>query len=203
MPTLTYFDFPGSRGEECRLALHIAGVEFTDNRIQGGTWPELKPNTPWGALPTFEVEGQPTLAQSNAILAYIGREHGLLPSDSWQAARHEAFMAAAEELRAHVTPTLRIKDEGEKQAAREALVESYLRPWGTFVERELGVVGSDPFVGGSSISVADLKLYMISRWFSRGIVDHVPADVFAHAPRLIALERAVHEHPKVVDWYSK
>ena len=31
--TLTYFDFDGSRGLECRMALHIAGVEFTDNRL--------------------------------------------------------------------------------------------------------------------------------------------------------------------------
>lgn len=32
-PKLTYFDAPASRGEECRLALHIAGVPFEDNRI--------------------------------------------------------------------------------------------------------------------------------------------------------------------------
>ena len=25
---LTYFDFSGSRGEECRLAFAVAGVEF-------------------------------------------------------------------------------------------------------------------------------------------------------------------------------
>lgn len=32
-PTLTYFDFDGSRGLECRLALHVAGVPFQDVRI--------------------------------------------------------------------------------------------------------------------------------------------------------------------------
>ena len=32
-PRLTYFDQAASRGEECRLALFIAGVDFEDNRI--------------------------------------------------------------------------------------------------------------------------------------------------------------------------
>ena len=31
---LTYFDFAGSRGEECRIALHLAGIDFDDMRVQ-------------------------------------------------------------------------------------------------------------------------------------------------------------------------
>ena len=30
-PKLSYFDAPVSRGEECRLALHAANVDFEDN----------------------------------------------------------------------------------------------------------------------------------------------------------------------------
>ena len=33
MPNVTYFDFAGSRGEEVRLALVIAGVAFDDNPL--------------------------------------------------------------------------------------------------------------------------------------------------------------------------
>ena len=32
-PKLIYFDAPVSRGEECRLALHLAGIDFEDVRI--------------------------------------------------------------------------------------------------------------------------------------------------------------------------
>jgi glutathione S-transferase len=39
---LTYFDAPVSRGEECRLALHIGGLDFDDNRIKDTDWPQLK-----------------------------------------------------------------------------------------------------------------------------------------------------------------
>ncbi len=30
---LVYFYFAGSRGEECRITLHLAGVEFDDVRV--------------------------------------------------------------------------------------------------------------------------------------------------------------------------
>ena len=30
---LTYFDVSASRGEECRMALYVAGVDFEDHRI--------------------------------------------------------------------------------------------------------------------------------------------------------------------------
>jgi glutathione S-transferase len=64
-PRLIYFDAPVSRGEECRLALHLAGVEFEDVRIASADWPALKPKTPFGALPVLELPGLPPLGQSN------------------------------------------------------------------------------------------------------------------------------------------
>lgn len=203
MPKLTYFDFPGSRGEECRLALHIAGVAFEDERIKGESWPSLKEHAPWGTLPTFEVEGRGTLGQTNAILVYIGREYGLHPTDNWTAARHEDLMGAVEDLRGYVGPKLRIQDPDEKLKVREELAREYLPRWGRAVERRLAELGPGPFAGGGAIHVADIKLYMASRWFSSGNVDHVPRDIFKEFPRLVAVEKAVAEHPKVVAWYAR
>src|SRR5271165_961321 len=104
-PKLTYFDAPVSRGEECRLALHVAGVDFEDNRIRRDDWPSLKPKTPFGSLPTLEMPGHPVLAQSNAILVLVGRLHGLHPKEPFEAARHEAMMQHVEDLRAGVSPS--------------------------------------------------------------------------------------------------
>lgn len=202
MPRLTYFDIPGSRGEECRLALHLAGVAFEDERIKGD-WPAHKERTPYGSVPTFEVEGRGVLAQTNAILVYIGREHGLHPRDNWTAARHEELMAAVEDLRATVGPVLRIQDPAEKLKAREELTSGFLKRWGRAVERRLNDLSAGPFVAGDTIHVADLKLYICARWFSSGIIDHVPRDVFAEFPRLVALEKAVAQHPKILEWYAR
>jgi prostaglandin-H2 D-isomerase / glutathione transferase len=199
-PRLIYFDFPGSRGEECRIALHLAGVDFEDVRIKGEDWPAMKSGTPFGAMPVLEMAGQPPLAHSNAILVLIGRQHGLHPADAFEAARHESLMCAVEELRHTLTSSLRITDPEQKRQVREALAANELRTWGSQVERQLG---EGPFVGGATLQVADIKLYMVVRWLTSGVVDHVPTTVFDHCPKLLRLFRAVGEHDGVKAWLAK
>ncbi|MEZ4316248.1 MAG: glutathione S-transferase family protein [Myxococcota bacterium] len=196
--TLTYFDFAGSRGEECRLALHIAGIPFTDDRIDPPTWGKRKAGSPWGSLPVLEVDGR-SLGQCNAILQWVGRTGGLLPSEPWEAARHESILAACEDLRHSFQPALREKDADRKKAAREAFAAGYLQRWAADLEREI----QGPFVGGADLSVADLKVYVCTNWFLSGVVDHVPTDVFAGFPKVLALHAAVKQHPAVQAWYAR
>jgi len=198
-PKLTYFDAPTSRGEECRLALFAAGVDFTDNRIARADWPSLKPTMPFGSLPVLEVEGKPPVSQSNAILAYVGRRHGLLPKDEWEAFRLESLLSACEDLRAVVGGTFGIQDPEELKRRRAALVEGPLRTWAGNMEKQI----KGPFAGGSELSVADIKLYVLGGWFKKGVLDHVPADVLAPFPKLEAVHANVSAHPKVVAWYAR
>jgi prostaglandin-H2 D-isomerase / glutathione transferase len=200
-PKLTYFDAPMSRGEECRLALHIGGVDFEDVRLKGDGWTALKPKSPFGSLPLYEEDGRPVLAQSNAILVLIGRRHGLHPKDDFEAARHEAIMSYVEDLRGNVTPTMRMTDEGEKKRAREQLASTYLPAWGANVEQQIGEQG--PFFGGASLNVVDLKLHMILRWFRGGALEHIPATVLAGYPKLNRIHDAVADHERVKDWYKR
>jgi glutathione S-transferase len=199
-PKLTYFDAPASRGEECRLALHLSGVEFDDNRIPGSAWAALKPTTPFGSLPVLELPGKPALAQSNAILVLIGRNHDLHPRDPFEAARHEAMMAHVEDLRAHVAPTLSMSDPEEKKKARQALAEGYIPSWAGFAEKQLG---DGPFFAGDKLHVVDLKLYIAVRWFASGTVDHVPSTVFAAFPKLIRVHDSVRGDERVKAWYAQ
>jgi glutathione S-transferase len=199
-PKLTYFDAPVSRGEECRLAFHLAGVEFEDNRLPGAAWAAHKPTTPFGSLPTLELPGKPTLAQSNAILVFIGRNHDLHPSDLFEAARHEAMMAHVEDLRASVTPSLRIADPEEKKKARQALAEGFIPTWASFAEKQLG---EGPFFAGGKLHVVDLKLYMAVRWFATGTVDHVPSSVFDAFPKLKRVFDSVGADERIKAWYAK
>lgn len=199
-PTLTYFDAPVSRGEECRLALHAAGIEFHDDRVPFADWAARKPTMAYGAMPVLQWPGQPEIAHSNAILTLIGRRHGLHPTDDFEAARHEGMMIFCEELRGHVSPTLRMPD-AEKKAAREALAQTYLPQWGAIAERHIAADG--PFFAGAKLQVVDLKLYMIVKWFNGGRVDHIPADIFAPFPRLTRVHDAVAAHPTTVAWYAR
>jgi prostaglandin-H2 D-isomerase / glutathione transferase len=199
-PRLIYFDFAGSRGEECRIALHLAGVDFEDVRVQSKDWPAMKGSTPFGALPVLEIPGKAPLAHSNAILVFIGREHQLHPVDNFEAARHEALMCAVEDLRHTISPVLRISDPEQKRMAREALAGNEIKSWGSQVERQLR---DGPFVGGATLQVADLKLYMMAQWLTSGVLDHVPTSVLDHCPKLHRLHKAVSAHRGVKGWLAR
>lgn len=198
-PRLIYFDAPVSRGEECRLALHIAGIEFEDVRVPIADWPAMKERMPYGALPVFEVPGRPAFAHSNAILVLIGRRHGLHPKDDFEAARHEGMMQHVEDLRAALGPTIRMP-EAEKKAAREALVAGYLPQWGRMAERN---IGQGPYFGGADLQVVDLKIHLVVRWLTSGTLDHIPATIFADCPKLLGVHAAVRDHARVRDWYAR
>lgn len=199
-PTLIYFDMPVSRGEECRLAFVLAGVDFEDRRIAREDWPALKPTTPFGALPVLEVEGEAPMAQSNAILTYIGRRYGVHPSDLAEAARHEAVLAHVEDLRALLAASGRNVDEATKQRLREALAATTIPTWAGYVERQ---IGEGPFFAGATPMVVDLKLYMGLRSLRRGVMDYIPTTVFDAFPKLLRLYAAVEQHPRLAAFMAR
>jgi glutathione S-transferase len=194
--TLTYFNFSGGRGEAARLALHLAGVEWEDNRFTG-KWPDKKPTTPYGGLPVLFVPGKGELAQSNAILQYIGREHGLLPQDSWERAQHEALLNAVEELRAEANGTAR-DDEDEKRRAREEYAEGYFSRWAKAVNEKI----KGPFFGGGAITVTDLKLYVAMRAYPKGVYDYIPTNILEPYDKITDLMAAVEAHPRIAEWLA-
>lgn len=197
---VTYFDFAGSRGEEVRLALVLAGVAFDDERIDRETFGRIKTELPFPHLPVFEIAGKGVFGQTNAILRLIGRQHGLYPQDPFEAARHDVLMEAVEDLRARISPSMYMKDEAEKKAARQELARGFIPLWAAGVER---LIGGDPFVAGDRPGVADIKLYMVHNWISQGILDGLPVDLFAPYPRFAAVARGIKEHPAVIAWYAK
>jgi len=196
---LTYFDAPVSRGEECRLALHLAGLPFEDERLNRDQWAARKESTPFGALPVLTVDGR-QLAQSNAILRFIGSQHGLHPAEPFEAALHESVLCAVEDLRTRMQPIIRIKDEAEKKRARQEAASGYLQEWGAAIERQ---IGAGPFLAGAKACVADLKLFVAAGTYLKGSIDYIPADVFRAFPKLLRLIEAVKQHPRVVEWYAR
>ncbi len=198
-PKLIYFDAPVSRGEECRLALHLAAVDFEDARIKFDAWSAMKEQMPYGSLPVLELPGSRMIAHANAILVLIGRRHDLHPADDFEAARHEGMMQHVEDLRGVVGPTLRLAD-AEKKAAREVIVAGYLPAWAKAAEKN---IRGAPFFAGEKIHVVDLKLHMAVRWFIGGKVDHIPATIFANYPKLVGVHDAVRDHAGVKAWYAR
>jgi glutathione S-transferase len=125
--------------------------------------------------------------------------YGLHPEDPFEAARHDALMDAAEDLRHRLSPTLRMDDPAEKKAARQRLASDYIPLWGGCVDRQ---IGDAPFVGGTCPNVADIKLYVVERWISSGSLDDIPADSFDPYGRLKTVVGNVASHPTIVGWYA-
>jgi glutathione S-transferase len=198
-PRLTYYDLAGSRGEEVRLALTLAGVAFEDIRVGRADFAALRPSLPFPHLPMLEMDGVPPLGQTNAILRLVGRLHGLHPEDPFEAARHDSLMEAVEDLRHRISPTMRMADLDERRTARQALAKDFIPLWGRGVE---ALMGAGPFAGGAKPAVADIKLFMIDRWIAGGNLDDLPASVLDPFPKLKTAVRALAAHPTVHARYA-
>jgi glutathione S-transferase len=198
---LTYFDFHGGRGEPARLALSIAGIAFEDDRVPFGDWERRKLNTPFGALPVLEVDGQ-TVAQSNAINRYVGKLADLYPSDPWQAALCDEAMEAVEDVLSQIVPTMFLPEE-EKKTRREALVDGPIPFYLTRLQQRLETHGGQYFAA-NRLTVADLKVFIFIRQLKSGVLDYVPTDLPDRvAPKLVEHYTRVKSNAAVTAYYAK
>jgi prostaglandin-H2 D-isomerase / glutathione transferase len=198
---LTYFDFHGGRGEPARIALSIGGIPFQDERVKGADWERRKADTPFGALPLLEKDGE-ILAQSNAINRYVGRLTNLYPSDPWQAALCDEIMEAVEDIASKIAATMFLSDE-QKKAQRKALVEGPLPLYLARLQQRLEAHGGRYFAG-DRLSVADLKVFVLIRHLKSGVLDHVPTDLPDRvAPKLVEHYERIKNDPGVKAYYAK
>jgi glutathione S-transferase len=198
---LTYFDFDGGRGEPARLALYTAGIAFEDHRIAGKEWPAFRDKTPFLAMPVLEVDGK-TVTQSNSINRYIGKLAGLYPKDDFQALLCDEVMDAAEDIGTRVGQTIGLSEDAKKKA-REELVAGHLTRYLAQFQARLQAAGGEYFAD-RRLTVADLKVFMLTRWLRSGALDHVPKDLVDRvAPLLVEHFERVAKHPKVAEYYER
>lgn len=196
---LTYFDMDGGRAEPVRIAFHAAGLAFDDERISFPQFAETRQNLRFTSLPVLEIDGT-VVTQSNAMARYVGKKAGLYPEDDLQALYCDEALGAIEDLLHCVVQTFGLEGE-ELKAAREKLVDGwlsvFLRGLGEMLDR-----GGDYFAD-NRLTVADLKVFGITRWLLSGQLDHVPTDLVERiAPKLIAHEQRVTNDPVVVAYYA-
>lgn len=197
---LTYFDFAGGRGEPIRIALHAAGIAFEDIRLTFPEFSKMRQDTPFNALPVFEIDGA-TVTQSNAICRYIGKLGGLYPAEDLQALYCDEALDAVEDLSHHIGRTFGLEGD-ELKAAREKLVEgwltTFLKGLSTLLER-----GGGQYFAANMLTIADLKVLMQTRWLRSGALDHVPADLVDRiAPNLAEHQARIEADPRVTAYYA-
>eukprot|EP00300_Choanocystis_sp_HF-7_P038407 c5530_g1_i1.p1 GENE.c5530_g1_i1~~c5530_g1_i1.p1 ORF type:complete len:217 (+),score=43.90 c5530_g1_i1:38-652(+) len=198
-PKLSYFNINFGRAEGARLAFHIAGVPFVDDRVDSKNFGALKPTLPLGQLPVLEVEGE-VFPQSLAILRYVGKLTGLYPTDPLAALRVDSLIDTLEDLNTILGRSARL-EPAAKKAARELVAAEDLPRFMRIAEETLAKNGTG-FLVGDSLTIADLQLLNGTRRLLNGFVDDVPASVLD--PYTLVLEHTarLNAHPKIAEWYE-
>ncbi|CEG48312.1 glutathione s [Plasmopara halstedii] len=198
---LTYMPHPG-RAEAIRLALHIGGIDFEDERITREELVARKPSLPFHQLPVLEVDGE-IVAQSLAILRYAGKLSGLYPMTTPLAAyRVDELFSIIDEMFNNLLwgASYREKDSEKQLAMRANLSTSIVPKTLGFLEKVISR-NKGSYATGAHLTVADLAIYGVLLGFKAGIpgFPKTIADSYENLQRVFKL---VAEHPKVIEWNS-
>jgi glutathione S-transferase len=198
---LTYFDFSGGRAEPARLAMHIGGIPFEDYRFAPGDFAEVRKTTPLNQVPTLHVDDV-QITQGDAITRYVGRLARLYPEDDFQALLCDEVMSALEEVNTKIGASFGMKGD-ELKTARETLAKETLPRYLRWLQTQLESHGGVFFADGR-LTIADLKAFVILRWLSSGMLDHIPSDLVAReAPKLDEFMHRVAGLPAIAKHYER
>ena len=177
MPVLHQMHISGNC-YKVRLTARQLGIPLTlrDYGLHDGSTrvPEFLAKNPNGRVPLLELDDGRFLAESGAIIWYLGEGSKLIPDDNWGRAQthqwmffeqysHEPYVAVARFLKAYAAPQLRERRKGEFPLLMErgnaalAVMETHLKQ-------------NDWFAGGR-YSVADIALYGYTHCAAEGGFD--------------------------------
>ncbi|OQR95588.1 glutathione S-transferase [Achlya hypogyna] len=200
---LTYFNLTG-RAEIARLALHIGGIEFEDERLSRAVVAERKAILPYGQLPVLTVDGR-VFAQSSAIARYAGALSGLYPTDPLAALQVDEVLEHAKDIFDTLVPTLREPDAAKRIAMRQELAERKVAPMCAALERRVAATKVFPgdFLLGSSLTLADLELYLTMGLVKSGWFEGLPTTLCDNHATWGGIAQSVARHPKVQSWNNR
>lgn len=198
---LTYFDFNGGRAEPARLALHIGGIPFEDNRFAPAAFPEVRKTTPLNQVPTLQV-GNSVVTQGDAITRYAGKLAGLYPEDRLQALFCDEVMSALEDVNVKIGATFGLTGEDLKKA-RDTLSTETLPRYLRWLQARLDSSGG-AYLADNRLTIADLNALVVLRWLRSGKLDHIPNDLVATvAPKLAEYMDRIGNTPAIAEYYEK
>jgi glutathione S-transferase len=111
----------------------------------------------FGSVPMLQ-DGEFKLVQGPAIMNYIGRKHGIMPSDIQAAARTEAMVLGAEDMRMAYFRLLGDTDQAAERRSRfvaGAWHERWLSAW----DGLLDLNGDNGYLLGPALTQADLAVW--------------------------------------------
>ena len=204
MLRLVYFPVPG-RAEACRVALAFSGLEWEDVEVTGVRFEIMKNDgeLPWDMLPILQTpEG--TIAESSAILRFVGQDVGLVPEDRFQSAKVDEFIDGMGPLATALNTTFGISDEDKRIRLRKELFS----PQGAgtknlaLLQRKVSQSDTGWAAGTDEMTIADLKLFTELFALFSGNYDGIEASVISDYPQLLKYHEKVANEPRIKAHYA-
>jgi len=196
--TLTYFNFTG-RAELARLILAYAGANYTDERLTGEQFRELKSKLPNGQLPVLNYNGT-IMAQSMTISRFLANKYNLAGRTNLEKAQADEIVDTIEDLfNSSVFPTMFGEEEEKKKkiaTAIEKTEEGFKK-----LEARLDSRGGQ-FFAGNNLTWADLEIYFYIDFFNKKVLKG-ESDCASKFPLLKDLNLRVANQPNIKKWMEK
>ena len=201
---LFYWPIPG-RAEAARVALSLAKLDWEDVPLTVELYASMKEQgeLPWGMVPLLKTPDG-GLAESVAILRFLGHQCGLVPEHAFMAAKVDEFMDGIGPYFSILDGTFGIDDVNERTKAREAL----FLPDGKgtkgleMLEQKITASSTVWIAGTTEMSIADLMVFTYAFGLFSGNFDGVHASVLSDYPVLLAYHDAIANEPRIQAHYA-
>jgi glutathione S-transferase len=213
MYELWYWPTIPGRGEFVRLALEAGGIPYADKAREpdvgfAGLMRDMAARVPEPFAPPYLVTGETVIAQVGAILAFLGDEHGLAPTDPAgrtfvnQVQLTIADMTAEAHDVHHPVALMDYYEDQKPEAARaaEGFCADRIPKFLTWFERALAC-SSGPWLTGKDWSYADLSLFQLVEGLRFAFPKRM-ASVARDCPKLIGLRDSVADLPTLRAYLS-
>lgn len=213
---LHYWPNIQGRGEFVRLALEAAGAPYVDVAREEGGMPAMQhylsaPDTrrpPFA--PPFLVDGRIVVAQTAAILHYLGPRLGVVAKNEADALWTQQLQLTIADFITEVHDTHHPiasslfyedqKDEAKRRAAdfRKTRMPKFMQWFEAVLQRNPrnARAGAMPHLVGGRLSYADLSLFQVVEGL-RYAFPKASARVFRRTPMVVALHAGVAAHRRV------
>jgi len=189
------------RGEQIRLLLHELRQKFEDIHIKpDGEFQTLKKqgaNTLYFKSVPMLQDGDFKLVQGPVIMNYLGRKHGLMSNDLQLAAKTEAIVLGAEDMRMAYFRAFGDSEEAivkQKLFVKEQWKARWLPSWNELLELN----GDTGFFIGNQLTQADLAVWDAMD----AIVDRIEGAGFDDYDRLVKFYESISCRPGITGYLN-
>ena len=161
-------------------------------------WAAFKPNTPYGGLPSLEIDGK-IFGGSAPIERYISEQHGLAGSNELENFELSTIFDVTQDLLLRVVLHHFEKDETRKANFRKELEETHLPKYLPILNKLITDNGADEgWIYGNKVTYVDLRVAQLCDM----ILLANPNALDAY-PAVAKLKAAVEALPKIAKWIKE